>query len=173
VKDECCTLPHVVLVTFGNMWQFMKYIYVPRKLLPCATWDTRAVGLASLTQSICLLVTWFKARLTFRSVEVVLRADAVESVQAGDRYDFTGTLIVVPDVGALALPGAKAEIGSRHKAGETNTEGVRGLKALGVRELHYRMAFLACSVQSTNPRVSCDLNICTYCKMILVEHVDI
>ncbi|GFG33417.1 hypothetical protein Cfor_10011 [Coptotermes formosanus] len=87
-----------------------------------------------------------------RSVEVVLRADAVESVQAGDRYDFTGTLIVVPDVGALALPGAKAEVGSRHKAGETNTEGVRGLKALGVRELHYRMAFLACSVQSTNPR---------------------
>jgi DNA replication licensing factor MCM6 len=90
-------------------------------------------------------------------VEVVLRADAVETVQAGDRYDFTGTLIVVPDVGALALPGAKAEAGSHHKAGETNTEGVRGLKALGVRELHYRMAFLACSVQATNPRVSCDL----------------
>ncbi|PSN32621.1 DNA replication licensing factor Mcm6 [Blattella germanica] len=87
-----------------------------------------------------------------RSVEVVLRADAVESVQAGDRYDFTGTLIVVPDVGALSLPGAKAEVGSRHKAGDTNTEGVRGLKALGVRELHYRMAFLACSVQPTNPR---------------------
>lgn len=106
-------------------------------------------------------------------MEVVLRADAVESVQAGDRYDFTGTLIVVPDVGALALPGAKAEVGSRHKAGETNTEGVRGLKALGVRELHYRMAFLACSVQSTNPRVSCDLNICTYSKIILVEHVNI
>lgn len=96
----------------------------------------------------------------------------MESVQPGDRYDFTGTLIVVPDVGALALPGVKAEIGSRHKAGETNIEGVRGLKALGVRELHYRMAFLACSVQSTNPRVSFDLNICTYSKMILVEHVN-
>ena len=110
--------------------------------------------------------------LIFASVEVVLRADAVESVQAGDRYDFTGTLIVVPDVGALALPGAKAEVGSRHKAGETNTEGVRGLKALGVRELHYRMAFLACSVQSTNPRVSCDLNILTCRKTILVELVN-
>ncbi|KAJ9596650.1 hypothetical protein L9F63_012347, partial [Diploptera punctata] len=85
-------------------------------------------------------------------VEVVLRADAVESVQAGDQYDFTGTLVVVPDVGALALPGARAEVGSRHKAGDANTEGVRGLKALGVRELHYRMAFLACSVQATNPR---------------------
>jgi hypothetical protein len=102
--------------------------------------------------------------IDFSSVEVVLRADAVESVQAGDRYDFTGTLIVVPDVGVLALPGAKAEVGSRHKAGETNTEGIRGLKALGVRELHYRMAFLACSVQPTNPRVSFDLEIPNYNK---------
>lgn len=29
----------------------------------------------------------------------------------------------------------------------------RGLKALGVRDLTYRLAFLACSVQATNPRV--------------------
>lgn len=32
-------------------------------------------------------------------------------------------------------------------------EGVRGLKALGVRELSYRLAFLACNVAPTNPRV--------------------
>ncbi|XP_063216814.1 DNA replication licensing factor Mcm6 [Bacillus rossius redtenbacheri] len=87
-----------------------------------------------------------------RSVEVILRGETVECVQAGDTYDFTGTLIVVPDVGALSLPGAKAETGSRHKAGDNQAEGVRGLKALGVRELHYRLAFLACSVQATNPR---------------------
>lgn len=86
-----------------------------------------------------------------RSVEVVLRAENVETVQAGDRYDFTGTLIVIPDVGALALPGTKAQVGGRHKGGD-EAEGVRGLKALGVRDLHYRMAFLACSVQTTNPR---------------------
>lgn len=88
-----------------------------------------------------------------RSVEVLLRAEAVETVQAGDRYDFTGTLIVVPDVGALQLPGAKADLGSRHKPGEAAAmEGVRGLKALGVRDLNYRMAFLACSVQVTKAR---------------------
>lgn len=40
-----------------------------------------------------------------RSVEVILRAEAVESAQAGDRCDFTGTLIVVPDVSAMALSG--------------------------------------------------------------------
>lgn len=88
-----------------------------------------------------------------RSVEVILRAEIVETVQAGDRYDFTGTLIVVPDVGSLQFPGAKADIGSRHKPGEASAlEGVRGLKALGVRDLNYRMAFLACSVQATTSR---------------------
>lgn len=40
-----------------------------------------------------------------RSVEVILRAEAVETAQAGDRCDFTGTLIVVPDVSAMALAG--------------------------------------------------------------------
>ncbi|XP_063986707.1 DNA replication licensing factor Mcm6 [Diachasmimorpha longicaudata] len=86
-----------------------------------------------------------------RSLEIILRAEAVETVQAGDRYDFTGTLIVVPDVGALALPGTKANINSRHKAGDQN-EGVKGLKALGVRELNYRLSFLACSVTATSLR---------------------
>lgn len=88
-----------------------------------------------------------------RSVEVILRADIVETVQAGDRYDFTGTLIVVPDVGSLQFPGAKADLGSRHQKGEAAAmEGVRGLKALGIRDLNYRMAFLACSVQATTSR---------------------
>lgn len=86
-----------------------------------------------------------------RCVEVILRAENVDAVQAGDRFDFTGTLIVVPDVGALSLPGGRTQINSRHKMGD-DSEGVRGLKALGVRDLHYRMAFLACSVEATNPK---------------------
>ena len=68
------------------------------------------------------------------------------------RYDFTGTLIVVPDIAVLSMPGAKAELGSRHKMGEQG-EGVKGLKALGVRDLNYRMAFLACSITATSLRV--------------------
>ena len=39
------------------------------------------------------------------SVEVILRAEAVETAQAGDRCDFVGTLIVVPDVGSMSVPG--------------------------------------------------------------------
>lgn len=38
-------------------------------------------------------------------MEILLRADAVELAQPGDRCEFIGTLIVVPDVSQLATPG--------------------------------------------------------------------
>jgi len=83
-----------------------------------------------------------------RCVEVVLRAEAVECCQAGDRCDFTGTFIVVPDVGSLAGPGVKAEM-ARGQRSENAPQGMTGLKALGVRDLNYRFAFLACSLEDT------------------------
>jgi len=86
-----------------------------------------------------------------RSVEIILRAEAVETAQAGDKCDFTGTLIVVPDVGSISSPGARAESSARKTAEGSETEGVRGLKNLGVRDLNYRLAFLACSVLQSNP----------------------
>lgn len=47
------------------------------------------------------------------------------------------------------------ETATRVKTGEGyNSEGVSGLKALGVRDLNYRLSFLACSVQSSAPGVS-------------------
>ncbi|XP_005049719.1 PREDICTED: DNA replication licensing factor MCM6 [Ficedula albicollis] len=88
-----------------------------------------------------------------RSLEVILRAEAVESAQAGDKCDFTGSLIVVPDVSQLSTPGLRAETGSRVTGTEGyETEGIRGLRALGVRELSYKLVFLACYVAPTNPR---------------------
>ncbi|XP_053186356.1 DNA replication licensing factor MCM6 [Scomber japonicus] len=89
-----------------------------------------------------------------RSLEIVLRAEAVETAQAGDRCDLTGTLVVVPDVSQLATPGVRAETSTRLGAGGQGfeAEGLRGLKALGVRELSYKLAFLACNVAPTNPR---------------------
>ena len=93
-------------------------------------------------------------------------------MQAGDRYDFTGTLIVIPDVGALSLPGARMESGSHHKPGDLNTEGVRGLKALGVRMLNYRLAFLACSVTPTSPRVSANYSIHLWLLVKCVIHIN-
>ena len=43
-------------------------------------------------------------------MEVILRAEAVESVQAGDKCDFIGTLIAVPEVSQLRIEGKN----SRH-----------------------------------------------------------
>lgn len=87
-----------------------------------------------------------------RTVEVAVRAEAVETAQAGDRCDFIGTLIVVPDVGQLNVPGAQAESANRTRPGQKNeAEGIYGLKALGVRDLTYKQAFLACHVTATNP----------------------
>ncbi|KAM4669519.1 DNA replication licensing factor MCM6 [Amazona ochrocephala] len=88
-----------------------------------------------------------------RSVEVILRTEAVESAQAGDKCDFTGSLIVVPDVSQLSTPGVRAETSSRVTGTEGyEAEGIRGLRALGVRELSYKLVFLACYVAPTNPR---------------------
>ena len=79
----------------------------------------------------------------------------MEQAQPGDRCDFTGTLIVIPDVSQLALPGAAKAESSAHHRGEQgyDAEGLRGLKGLGVRDLTYKMAFMACTVVPSNPRV--------------------
>ena len=47
--------------------------------------------------------------------------------------------------------GAKAESGRGR--GGTDGDGVQGLKSLGVRDLHHKMAFLACNVLSANMRI--------------------
>ena len=57
-----------------------------------------------LFQALFLVGFMPKLLWTF-SVEVILRAEAVEQAQAGDRCDFTGTLVVVPDVSKLSVPG--------------------------------------------------------------------
>uniref|UniRef100_M4BTQ7 DNA replication licensing factor MCM6 n=1 Tax=Hyaloperonospora arabidopsidis (strain Emoy2) TaxID=559515 RepID=M4BTQ7_HYAAE len=98
-----------------------------------------------------------------RSIDVILRHENVEQAKAGDRVVFTGTLIVVPDVSKFARAGGEAAVATRNsgqqsrRGGENSTqgmqgEGVRGLKALGVRELTYKTCFLACSVQTMEQR---------------------
>ena len=107
-----------------------------------------------LSISVCLIWPVLSFSFSFTvSVEIILRAEAVETAQAGDKCDFTGTLIVVPDVGSISSPGARAESSARKTAEGSETEGVRGLKNLGVRDLNYRLAFLACSVLQSNPMV--------------------
>ncbi|KAJ3069042.1 MCM DNA helicase complex subunit mcm6, partial [Rhizoclosmatium hyalinum] len=87
-----------------------------------------------------------------RSIEVIVRNEVVEKAKAGDSVIIYGTPIVVPDIGQLI--GSKAE-GSRDVApnrGEGLQDGVTGLKALGVRDLTYKLTFLGCYIRSTKDK---------------------
>ena len=77
-----------------------------------------------------------------RTFEVIVRGDAVEEAQPGDRAEFTGTLVVVPDVAAMMGPSAIQD-SRRNGPKDAGREGVTGLKELGVRDLNYRLVFLA------------------------------
>ncbi|SCV04557.1 LAME_0H19372g1_1 [Lachancea meyersii CBS 8951] len=88
-----------------------------------------------------------------RTIDVVLRGDCVERAKPGDRCKFTGTEIVVPDITQLGLPGVKpsgsADNRGMARSSEGLNTGVSGLKTLGVRDLTYKISFLACHVIST------------------------
>lgn len=92
-------------------------------------------------------------------MDVILRGEIVERAKAGDKCVFIGTFIVVPDVAQLGLPGVNAEMirqaGGGRAGGQLGSNmGVGGLKQLGVRDLTYKTAFLACMCQSADSKVS-------------------
>ncbi|KAI0638417.1 MCM-domain-containing protein [Trametes polyzona] len=101
-----------------------------------------------------------------RSLDVILRSELVERAKAGDKCVFTGTFIVVPDVSQLGLPGGnKAELqreaarsgGAAGAASSVGGAGVTGLKSLGVRDLAYKTAFLACMVHDADGRAGTNI----------------
>ncbi|KAJ0770619.1 putative DNA helicase [Helianthus annuus] len=97
-----------------------------------------------------------------RSLDVILRHDIVEQARAGDTVIFTGTVVVIPDILALAAPGERAEVRreggqSQRTGGGSVQEGVKGLRALGVRDLSYKLAFIANSVQICDGRRDADI----------------
>lgn len=82
-----------------------------------------------------------------RTLDVILRGEAVERAKPGDKCKFTGTEIVVPDVSQLGLPGVKTQAIKENRGTEL-ASGISGLRALGVRDLTYKIAFFACHVAS-------------------------
>ncbi|OIV95224.1 hypothetical protein TanjilG_21614 [Lupinus angustifolius] len=95
-----------------------------------------------------------------RSLDVILRHEIVEQARAGDTVIFTGTLVVIPDIMALASPGERSECrreASQRKDSSAGNEGLSGLRALGVRDLSYRLAFIANSVQICDGRREADI----------------
>ncbi|KAI9694136.1 MAG: MCM DNA helicase complex subunit mcm6 [Bathelium mastoideum] len=82
-----------------------------------------------------------------RTLDVILRGEIVDRAKAGEKCIFTGSLIVVPDISQFRVPGVRAQA-TRDNSGtprgaDVGGSGVGGLKALGARDLTYRMAFLA------------------------------
>ena len=80
----------------------------------------------------------------------------VEKAKAGDKCVFTGAFIVVPDVSQMGVPGVNAQMQRDNAGGKApdglSNQGVTGLKTLGVRDLTYKTAFLACQVESVSDR---------------------
>lgn len=85
-----------------------------------------------------------------RTMDAILRGEMVDRAKAGEKCIFTGTTIVVPDVSQFRVPGqrpqATRETPNAPRGSDTGGNGVSGLKALGVRDLTYRMAFMSCMV---------------------------
>ncbi len=91
-----------------------------------------------------------------RTMDVILRGETVERAKAGDKCVFTGHLIVLPDIAQLGLPGVKPEAlrdtrGAPRDRDGFNT-GVSGLASLGVRDLTYKLAFMASHVSAADAR---------------------
>lgn len=110
-----------------------------------------------------------------RCIDVILRSEIVELAKAGDKCHFTGSLIVVPDVGKMVGERVQTSQGDSGPAGPTApsadpnhagaapqnprthnrgadsnmgpNEGLMGLRALGVRELNYKLCFLCNAVE--------------------------
>ncbi|KAH9600325.1 MCM protein [Trypanosoma melophagium] len=88
-----------------------------------------------------------------RTMELIARNDAVEVAKPGDRIIAVGCPIVVPEVAKLFGQTNRREV-QREMSGaqraqqeaQQDMEGVTGLRVLGVRELNYRMCFLATTI---------------------------
>ena len=94
-----------------------------------------------------------------RTIEVVVRNDAVEAAKPGDRVVLSGYAIVVPEVAKLFNALNRREVQRALTGGQRammedeqlhNLEGITGLKALGVRDLNYRLCFLATTVADSD-----------------------
>ena len=92
-----------------------------------------------------------------RTMEIIARNDVVEVAKPGDRIVVVGCPIVVPEVSKLFNQTNRREV-QRAMSGvqramhddQQNLEGVTGLKTLGVRDLSYRLCFLATTISDAN-----------------------
>ena len=88
-----------------------------------------------------------------RSIDVILRGEIVDMTKPGDKAVFTGKLVVVPDIVQLLKPGEKytssnMDTTKMKRDNNRNMDGVTGLRKIGVKDLSYKMVFIASSVNT-------------------------
>ena len=143
--------------TVYNVQQIFRY--TEPTLCPNQTCNNKQKWRLDLRQS--TFVDWQKIRVQEnsseiptgsmpRTIDVIVRGEIVDRAKAGEKCIFTGTLIVVPDMSQFKMAG-EHKIGIKQASNppggaEAGGRGVTGLRGLGVRDLTYRMAFLACMV---------------------------
>jgi len=86
-----------------------------------------------------------------RSLDVIVRDETVERCKPGDKVKITGCLIVVPDVPSMMNPSElkrqdRKTIKTRSDS-SFSSDGVRGLKGMGNRDLTYKMSFYGTYVE--------------------------
>lgn len=94
-----------------------------------------------------------------RCIDVICRNEVVECAKAGDKVILCGAVTVLPETGGASRVGEVAMGGKSGGRGDNNFgDGVGGLKALGVREMTYKLMFMSCSVQHTDQRTGSALS---------------
>ena len=85
-----------------------------------------------------------------RSIDVIIRNELTELCKPGDKCEISGCLQVVPDTTSLIKPGEKVQHQLKREAvrkeDQKSLDGVTGLKNLGIRDLTYKLIFIAQSV---------------------------
>ncbi|KAJ1509029.1 MCM DNA helicase complex subunit mcm6 [Coelomomyces lativittatus] len=86
-----------------------------------------------------------------RTLDVIVRHEAVDTVKPGDQVRFTGMVMTIPDVSRM-MPGHRTEMVAGTMGGRGQDGfGITGLKPLGVRDMTYTLSFLACHCQPKEP----------------------
>lgn len=86
-----------------------------------------------------------------------MRGDIVDMAKPGDKSIFSGTLVVVPDIVQLMKPGekhqsSKMDMSKMARSDVKPMDGVGGLKETGIRDLSYKMVFIASYVSTADSR---------------------
>jgi DNA replication licensing factor MCM6 len=93
-----------------------------------------------------------------RSLDVILRGDLVDLPKPGDKAVFTGKLVVVPDIIQMLKPGERVQsqnidTAKMRRNAARSLDGVGGIRKIGVKDLSYKMVFIASAVHTGDSRM--------------------